>query len=297
MDACCCTSDLPDSPTPSFAAQNPHPPPSPLTSGRVPNTRLVEGTHAAAGGRQTAVALDACWLLVVLLLPPPWFPCHLGNWYSATACRSRAQGSRKGPKVRFKSQGLYVDRAHTVLFMSVLLSPLQHRWTTTDRSRTTSVSLDKFKFVPPSLDIARGLLCSVSRGSRRSVSRQHHTHTHTRTHTSVLTPASASGPLYFFLHLHTHTSLHPPLVWLSVYPNLYLRKDGSTSRLSALASHSILYFAPRLVHLAISLGLYTTHLPTHTPHTRTRTQARAQYIWCLASRRPLVLVPTLTLWS
>lgn len=294
VDACCCTSDLPDSPTPSFAAQNPHPPPSPLTSGRVPNTRLVEGTHAAAGGRQTAVALDACWLLVVLLLPPPWFPCHLGNWYSATACRSRAQGSRKGPKVRFKSQGLYVDRAHTVLFMSVLLSPLQHRWTTTDRSRTTSVSLDKFKFVPPSLDIARGLLCSASRGSRRSVSRQHHTHTHTHAHKRAYTCLCLWSSL--LLSTSTYTYISAPASCLAV-SNLYLRKDGSTSRLSALASHSILYFAPRLVHLAISLGLYTTHLPTHTPHTRTRTQARAQYIWCLASRRPLVLAPTLTLWS
>lgn len=130
--------------------------------------------------------------------------------------QGRAQGQVQVPR------SLYVDRAHPVLFMSVLLSPLQHRLNRTDRSRTASVSLDKFKFVPPSFDIVRGLSCSASRGSRRSVSRQHHTHTHTHAHKRAYTylpaSASASGPLYFFLHLHTYISA--PASRLAVCPSI-----------------------------------------------------------------------------
>lgn len=85
--------------------------------------------------------------------------------------------------------------------------------------------------------------------------------------------------------------------------HLYLR-TAPPSRLSVLAGHSILYFAPRFVHLAIPLGpdlaqptwlgLYTTRTSAHA-HRR----ARVQYIWCLVSRRPpsSPLAPTPTLFG
>lgn len=46
--------------------------------------------------------------------------------------------------------------------------------------------------------------------------------------------------------------------WLSTWPPI--SEHGSTSRQSALASYSILYFAPDLVHLAIPLRLVSTRL-------------------------------------
>lgn len=212
----------------------------------------------------------------MLLLPPPWFPCHLGSWYSATACRSRAQGSRKAgssPKIDIE----------TVLFMSVLLSPLQHRLNTTDRSRTTSVSQDKFKFVPPSLSthIARGISCSASRGSRRSVSRQHHTHAHT--HKRAYTHLPLPLLLFTSFHIYIHTYISAPASCLAVclptWPSisekvrLHLPPVGIGQPF-----YPIFRATPcppcdstwtRLGSTYLALGLYTTHTHAHA-HKRAR---------------------------
>lgn len=98
--------------------------------------------------------------------PSSLVPLPLGNWYSATACRSRAQGSRKDPRSG-SSPKAYVDVDHCAHCSFYVCSAVTSSGlNTTDRSRTTSVSLDKF--VLPSLDIVCSHSCSTSRGSSRS---------------------------------------------------------------------------------------------------------------------------------
>lgn len=181
--------------------------------------------------------------------------------------QGRAQGQVQVPR------SLYVDRSHTVLFMSVLLSPLQHRLNTTDRSRTTSVSLDKFKFVPPSFDIVRGLSCSASRGSRRFVSCQHHTHTHT----SVLTPTCLC--LWSSLLLSTSTYIHlctrlssGCLPSISEKVRLHLPPVGIGQPF-----HPIFRATPR-PPCDCSGPLYHSLPHAHTTHTHTHTSARAVHM-------------------
>lgn len=222
--------------------------------------------------------------------PSSLVPLPLGNWYSATACRSRAQGSRKDPRSG-SSPKAYVDVDHCAHCSFYVCSAVTSSGlNTTDRSRTTSVSQDKF--VPPSLDIDRSHSCSTSRRSSRSSkpSPPHNCAAYTCIALSSLLLPLLARPL-------ARPALGPTrsvylCLALCLPGHLYLRKHGSTSRLSALASHSILYFAPRLVHLAIPLGpdlagstflagpiylLPLTHTRSHA-RTHTHTSARAVHM-------------------
>lgn len=74
-----------------------------------------------------AVMQNACWLLLLLLLlPPPWFPCLwvTGTLLPLAAPALKGQGRTPGQVQVPRPMSMSIA-AHTVLFMSVLLSPLQ----------------------------------------------------------------------------------------------------------------------------------------------------------------------------
>lgn len=140
--------------------------PSPLTSASVSHTCLVVGTHAAAGGRKDS-RCPCC-----VLAPPPaapsssLVPLPLGNWYSATACRSRAPGSRSQGRVHVPRS---MSIARTLFFLCLFCCHLFR--IEYNRPLPGIVSLDKF--VSPSLEHRSQSL--VQHQSRPSVvSRQHH---------------------------------------------------------------------------------------------------------------------------
>lgn len=196
-----------------------HARPPPLTSAPVPSTCLGSQYHAAS---QVGPGQPLPFHCYCVLAPPPaappssLVPLPLGNWYSATACRSRAQGSRKNPRSG-SSPKAYVDVDHCAHCSFYVCSAVTSSGlNTTDRSRTTSVSQDKF--VPPSLDIARSRSCSTSRGSSRS--------------SKPSTPHTCAAYTYLLrLLFSTSTSLRPPClgptrlsicIWLSVYLATYI---------------------------------------------------------------------------
>lgn len=143
------------------------------------------------------------------LVPLPLGSLVLSYRFAAPALKGQGRNPRSS-----SSPKAYVDRTHTVLFMSVLLSPLQDRLNTTDRSRTTSVVQFRLdKFVPPSLDIARSLSCSASRGS--TPARQSSTH--------ARAPVLTSLPLFPYFFPPLCTPLLPVLpgrLLLSTWPSI-----------------------------------------------------------------------------